>query len=59
MSSILCGFKRKNVKRHTCRRCKCRMEYKPGYGYICLECGWSKYSDKKKYLEEVQDADSD
>lgn len=55
MSNILRGFKRKNVKRHTCHRCKCRMEYKPGYGYICLECGWSKYSDKKKYLEEVQE----
>lgn len=29
-----------NGMRRTCRRCKSRMLGKPGYGWICVECGW-------------------
>ena len=27
-------------KRTTCRRCKSKMIEKPGYGMVCMECGW-------------------
>lgn len=29
-------------KRTTCRKCGARMVEKPGYGLVCMECGWAK-----------------
>lgn len=29
-----------NGMRSTCRRCKSKMIVKPGYGWVCEECGW-------------------
>lgn len=29
-----------NGIRSTCRKCKARMTFKPGYGCVCEECGW-------------------
>lgn len=29
-----------NGMRSTCRRCKAKMIVKPGYGFVCGECGW-------------------
>lgn len=31
---------RMNGMRSTCRHCKAKMIVKPGYGWICEECGW-------------------
>lgn len=34
---------RKEVgKRTTCRKCGARMIEKPGYGQVCIECGWAR-----------------
>lgn len=29
-----------NGMRSRCRKCGTRMIVKPGYGYVCEECGW-------------------
>ena len=29
-----------NGMRSTCRHCKSKMTVKPGYGWVCGECGW-------------------
>lgn len=54
MSNSLRKFKRINVKKYTCRKCKNPMSYKLEYGiWVCESCGWEKTD--KIVDEEVQE----
>ena len=46
-----------NGMRRTCRHCKSRMLGKPGYGWICQECGWESLGQRlaRRELEAVRD----
>ena len=33
--------RKEEKKRTTCRRCGRKMIDKPGYGLVCVECGWA------------------
>lgn len=34
--------RKETMKRTTCRRCGAKMVEKPGYGQVCIECGWAR-----------------
>ena len=40
-----------NGMRRTCRHCKSRMAVKPGYGWICPECGWKSRGQRQARME--------
>ena len=42
--------RRLNGMRRTCRKCKSEMVCKPGYGWLCPQCGWIP----KKQLEAME-----
>ncbi len=43
---------RLNGMRRTCRKCGAKMATKPGYGWLCVECGWEP-SMQVKIREEL------
>lgn len=43
MGNAIRKLSRRNVKKHTCRKCKSKMTFKVGYGiWVCENCGWER-----------------
>lgn len=41
--NITARYRKEPKKRTTCKRCGAKLTAKPGYGYVCAECGdWPK-----------------
>ena len=46
---------RANGIRSTCRKCGGKMMTKPGYGWVCLSCGWEPSAQANARIENEED----